>query len=79
METTKAERLDPLRTMTFNQVVQRTGFSRRTIDRLLADDVANNTPGLNFAAPIRRPDSNKLIWRECTVIKWMERMEARVA
>ncbi|HYE20123.1 MAG TPA: hypothetical protein VEA69_16875 [Tepidisphaeraceae bacterium] len=66
---------DPLRTLTLPEVIRRTGISRTTIARLLALDVANGTPGVNFAAPLRRTDTRELRWREVTLLAWMEKKE----
>lgn len=71
--------IDPLTTLTLPTVIQRTGIPRATIMKLLALDVANKTPGHHFAAPMRRPGMTRLIWREKSLIEWMQVQEARVS
>ena len=72
----KAEiRIDPLRVLNLRQVMERTGYGRRKIMALVAEDVKHRTPGVNFAVPLQRPKMSKLEWREITLIRWLERQE----
>ena len=68
---------DPLRTLTMAEVCRRTGFSRRDIHKRLADDDAHGVRGVEFAAPIHtRTRGRTILWREVTLIKWLEEQEA---
>jgi hypothetical protein len=69
------EAIDPMRILDMAKVERRTGYCRRKIMALLAEDAKHQTPGVHFAAPMRRPDVRKLEWREITLIRWMEKQE----
>lgn len=68
-------RIDPLKKLGFEEVIRRTGYSRRLIHKMLAEDEKNETPGKHFPKPIRRPGTNRLEWRELTLVKWFEEQE----
>lgn len=69
-------KIDPLKTLDIEEVQRRTGFSERDIHRRLADDKINSTPGRRFARPMCGGKRKKYIWREITLVRWMERSEA---
>ena len=77
MELAEKTLIDPLSVIGLSEVVSRTGYSRRTILRMLAEDLAEKAPGRRFPAPMRnRPGSNRLEWREKSIEQWLEGREA---
>lgn len=72
---------DPLRILPLKTVCERTGYSRRSILRMLAEDAKEKAPGRRFPHPLRvRGDSNRLEWRELDLLNWLEtRSKALIA
>jgi predicted DNA-binding transcriptional regulator AlpA len=68
--------VDLLSVLDLPMVAKRTGYSRRTIMRMLADDLKDKAPGRTFPAPLRaRNGSNRLEWREGTLVEWLDNRE----
>jgi predicted DNA-binding transcriptional regulator AlpA len=70
--------IDPLKVLGLPEVAKRTGYSRRAIMRMLAEDEKVRAPGRTFPAPLKmRNGSNRLEWREGALVKWLDEREQR--
>lgn len=68
--------VDPLKVINLPEAAKRTGYGRRTIMRMLADDAKEKAPGRRFPAPLKsRHGSNRLEWREKAIVEWLEKRE----
>jgi predicted DNA-binding transcriptional regulator AlpA len=68
--------VDPISIIGIPEVTERTGYSRRQLMRMLAEDTKEKAPGRRFPAPMRmREGSNRLEWREKTIVEWLESRE----
>ncbi len=73
----KTDTVDILSIIGLPEVADRTGYSRRNVMRMLAEDAKDKAPGRRFPAPMRtREGSNRLEWREKTIVEWLERRES---
>ena len=78
MSDTATITIDPLKILGLSEVAKRTGYSRRQLMRMLAEDTRNRAPGRTFPAPLRmRNGSNRLEWRESSLVRWLDERESR--
>jgi predicted DNA-binding transcriptional regulator AlpA len=68
--------IDPIHLIDFDELVRRTGYAKSTVHKFLAEDAVDKTPGRRFPQPVRK--TRKLMWREITIVRWMEVQEASV-